>query len=165
MKIKRVVVGDLQENCYILEKENHAIIIDPGAEKEKIEKELEGLIVEGILLTHSHFDHIGALSYFEEKYQIHHNDEINFFDYEVISTPGHSKDSLSFYFPEMKIMFTGDFLFAGTIGRMDFPGGSEIDMKESLEKISKYPDDIVIYPGHGEKSLLGEEKKYFKFYI
>lgn len=165
MNVKRIVVGDLQENCYIIEKNTNAIIVDPGDEPEKIEKELDKLNIVGILLTHNHFDHVGALSYFENKYNLKHNDEIEHFDYETISTPGHSKDSLCFYFPKEKIMITGDFLFKGTIGRMDLPGGSILDMKNSLNKISKYPDDIVIYPGHGEKSTLGSEKKHFNFYI
>ena len=165
MKIKRIVVGFLGENCYILEKNKNAIIVDPGDEALKIESELKDINVVGILLTHNHFDHIGALSYFENKYHLKHNDKIKFFNYEIIETPGHSKDSLTFYFPEEKIMLTGDFLFKGTIGRMDFPGGSITDMKKSLEKISTYPDDIIIYPGHGEKSVLGIEKKYFDYYI
>ncbi len=165
MKIKQIPVGYLQANCYILVKDNQAIIIDPGEEAEKIEKHLENLEVIGILLTHSHFDHIGALSYFENKFHIKHNEPIQNFTYEVLKTPGHSKDSVTFYFPNAKVMFTGDFLFKGTIGRMDLQGGSENEMKESLEEISKYPDDIVIYPGHGEKTMLGEEKKLFTYYF
>ena len=165
MEIKKIVVGYLQENCYILEKNKNAIIVDPGDEVLKIERELKNINVVGILLTHNHFDHTGALSYFENKYHLKHNDKIKLFNYEIIETPGHSKDSLTFYFPEEKVMLTGDFLFQGTIGRMDLPGGSITDMKNSLEKISEYPDNIVIYPGHGEKSILGVEKKYFDYYI
>ncbi len=163
--INKIVVGELAENCYLIEKNNNAILIDPGDEYEKIEDKINDLNIVGILLTHDHFDHIGALSYFEKKYNLKHNSEIDFFDYEIISTPGHTKDSLTFYFPKEKIMFTGDFLFKGTVGRMDLPGGNINDMKNSLELISKYPNDIVIYPGHGEKSILGIEKNYFKYYI
>ncbi len=165
MKIKRIVVGSLEENCYIIEKNGKAIIVDPGDEYNKIEAAINNLKVVGILLTHSHFDHIGALSYFEEKYHLKHNEKIKEFNYEVIATPGHSKDSLTFYFKEEKVMFTGDFLFKESIGRMDLPGGNSLDMKTSLELISKYPSDIVIYPGHGEKSLLAEEKLYFPYYF
>lgn len=165
MKIERIVVGILEANCYIISKDGQAIIIDPGDEETKIEQKLIGLKVIGILLTHSHFDHTGALSYFENKYQIKHNEKIEGLTYEVIKTPGHSKDSLTFYFPDEKVMFTGDFLFQGTIGRMDLEGGSAFDMKNSLELMSNYPDDITIYPGHGPKTLLGNEKKYFSYYI
>lgn len=162
--VSRIIVGELETNCYILKKNNNAIIIDPGDEYQKIEKELKELNILGILLTHNHFDHVGALSYFENKYRLKHNDDIDGFDYEIISTPGHSKDSKTFYFPEIQTMFTGDFLFNGTIGRMDLPGGSKEDMLNSLNKIAKYKDDIIIYPGHGEKSILGLEKQYFKYY-
>lgn len=165
MQIKCIPVGDLQANCYIVSKEKKGVLIDPGDEYKKIENELKDLELVGILLTHSHFDHVGALSYFEEKYHLTHNKKIEEFFYEVIETPGHSKDSITFYFPQEKIMFTGDFLFQGTIGRMDFPGGSEKEMQESLEKIAKYDDDIKIYPGHGPSTILGNEKKLFHYYF
>ena len=72
-------------------------------------------------------------------------------------------DSITFYFEKERIMFDGDFIFNRSIGRTDL-GGSDKLMQESLEKISKYPDDIILYPGHGPKTILGEEKKYFKYY-
>ena len=165
MQIKCIPVGSLQANCYLVKKENKVLIIDPGDEAKKIEEELKNDIVVGLLLTHNHFDHTGALSYFENKYHLKTNENTGYFTYEVIKTPGHTKDSQTFYFPEEKIMFTGDFLFKGTIGRMDLEGGSILDMKESLEKISKYDDDITLYPGHGESSTLGQEKLNFTYYI
>ncbi len=165
MQIKCVLVGYLQANCYIVTQQNKAVLIDPGDEPEKIESELQGLELVGILLTHSHFDHIGALSYFEEKYRLKHNNKIKNFDYETIETPGHSKDSLTFYFPKEKVMFTGDFLFQGTIGRMDLPGGNEIEMQESLEKIKKYEDDIILYPGYGPSTTINKEKPRFSYYF
>lgn len=165
MQVKCIPVGVLQANCYIVEKNRKAILIDPGDEQEKIERELKELDLVGILLTHSHFDHVGALSYFEEKYHLNHNEKIEDFFYEVIETPGHSKDSLTFYFPKEKIMFTGDFLFQGTIGRMDLPTGNEKEMEKSLEKIAKYDNDIKIFPGHGPSTMLGNEKRLFKYYF
>ena len=92
------------------------------------------------------------------------NTKSGYFDYEVILTPGHTSDSKCFYFKCEKALFSGDFLFYHTIGRTDLPSGSDIDMIKSLEKISKYPDDIIIYPGHGPKSTLGREKNNFKYY-
>lgn len=56
-------------------------------------------------------------------------------------------------------MFTGDFLFKESIGRCDLPTGSLNEMKESLEKIKNYSDEISLYPGHGENSNLGYEKE------
>ena len=74
-------------------------------------------------------------------------------------------DSITFYFRNDKIMFTGDFLFKETIGRFDLVGSDYNKMLDSIFKIKKYDDDIVIYPGHGNSSILGYEKKnnpYFK---
>ena len=79
-------------------------------------------------------------------------------------TPGHTSDSKCFYFKCEKVLFSGDFLFYHTIGRTDLPSGSDIDMIKSLEKISKYPDDLIVYPGHGPKTKLGVEKNNFKYY-
>lgn len=165
MQIEKVIVSEYRTNCYIVTKDNKTLLIDPGDDAEKIESMLQGLNVVGILVTHNHSDHIGALDYFEKKYHLHHNEKCQEFIYETIKTPGHTKDSVTFYFPDEKMMFTGDFLFYNTIGRMDFPGGSEKEMQESLEQIKNYPDDITIYPGHGPKTNLGHEKKNFPYYF
>ncbi len=164
MKIKTIIVGPLQTNCYILTNGNDAIIVDPGDEAIKIEKELGNLNLKGILLTHNHFDHVGALSYFENKYNLKHNDKIKEFNYETIKTPGHTSDSITFYFKEENVMFVGDFIFKNGIGRMDL-GGNVEDMKNSLKKISQYPNNMVLYPGHGDKTTLKEEINNFSYYI
>lgn len=118
------------------------------------------------MVTHHHFDHVGALEELEEFYHVRHNEFLGkTFQYEVIKTPGHASDCLTFYFKDEKVMFTGDFLFYHTIGRCDLKTSSIPDMKKSLEKIKAYPDDILIYPGHGKPSILGEEKKYFDNYF
>lgn len=155
MKIKQLVVGELDENCYILEKDGKYLVIDPGDEFIKIDNEIHGELEE-ILVTHNHFDHIGALKQLEDKYRVKANQYKNkTFKYEVIATPGHTNDSKTFYFAAEKIMFTGDFLFYNSIGRMDLPTGSYEEMQKSLEKISKYPLDTKIYPGHFYSGKLG----------
>ena len=85
------------------------------------------------------------------------------FKFDIIETPGHTAESKTFYFKKNNIMFTGDFIFKSAIGRTDL-GGSNKDMKESLEMIKSYDDQILIYPGHGPQTTLGEEKKHFSFY-
>lgn len=164
MQIKCLPVGILQANCYIVRKDKKVVIIDPGDDAKLIEKNLDGLELVGVLLTHNHFDHIGALDYFLKKYNLKCNDLVKEFNYEIIKTPGHTNDSITIYFKDESVMFTGDFLFKNSIGRMDLPTGSKLDMKSSLDKISKYPDNIKIYPGHGEYSILGLEKNNFDFY-
>lgn len=166
LKIEHLVLGRLRTNCYIVKKDNKCIIIDPADEANVIKEACKDYEVEEILVTHHHFDHILALEELEKTYQVKHNTFLRkTFKYEVIKTPGHASDSLTFYFKEEKIMFTGDFLFYHTIGRCDLETSSIEDMKNSLVKISKYPDDILIYPGHGRPSVLGEEKKYFDQYF
>lgn len=169
MEIKTVKVGYLQTNCYII-KNNNIIIIDPGDEYEKIKNEISGNI-SGILITHNHFDHIGALKQFKNtkiydynnlKEQIYNIDD---FKFEVIYTKGHTDDSISFYFEEEKAMFTGDFVFKQSIGRTDLETGSNEEMKKSIEKLKKYPKDITLYPGHGDKTTLEEEIKTNPFFM
>ncbi len=157
MNIKRVVVGPLEENCYIVEKNNKCIIIDPGDEIDKIISNIDKEVV-GILITHYHFDHIGALDELKIKYNIEENNfNVDGFNFEVINNPGHTSDSKTFYFKDDNVMFVGDFLFKDGIGRMDLPTGSVSDMKKSLDMIFKYPMETIIYPGHGDKSTLKDE--------
>ena len=166
MKIDKVVVGELETNCYILSKDNVCIIIDPGDEINKIKEKISNKEVKGAIVTHNHFDHVGALSYFDKIYDhsnlfegINNIDKIKF---EVIYTPGHTSDSISLYFKEEKAMFTGDFIFKDGIGRTDL-GGNDLDMINSINKISSYPN-IKIYPGHGETSYLQDELQKIRQY-
>jgi hydroxyacylglutathione hydrolase len=80
---------------------------------------------------------------------------------QVIHTPGHSVGSISLV--GSKLVFTGDTLFAGGIGRTDFEGGSDCDMKQSLQKLMGLLDNYIMYPGHGNVSTIGEEKRINPF--
>lgn len=168
MDIKTVVTGYLDENCYLLIKNGTCLVVDPGDDYNDIKEAIGDNKVLGVLITHSHFDHIGALRNFLVKRSIKIFKKSNLeekeytigdFKFKCIYTPGHSKDSVSFYFEEEKLLFCGDFIFNESIGRCDLPGGSEIEMKESLEMIKNYPDDITLYPGHDSITTLGYEKK------
>lgn len=162
MELRFLRVGSYRTNCYIVVKDNYALVIDPGDEYEKIKECIGNLDVIGVLVTHSHEDHVGALKYFDNIYNYDNlkegKHEIGPFKFEVIYVPGHTSDSVTYYFYEDNMMFTGDFLFKETIGRTDLDTGSIDDMKDSLNKIKKYPD-VRIYPGHGEFSTLGYEMK------
>lgn len=164
MNIKTLVVGALQENCYICSIGDNAFIVDPGNEADRIIDACKDKNVVEIIITHYHFDHIGALDELKKYYKIEENVKSGIFNYEVIETAGHTSDSRTIYFKNEKVMFTGDFLFYRSIGRTDLDTGSDLEMIKSLELINKYPDDIVIYPGHGPKSTLGREKINFKYY-
>lgn len=168
MKVECLVTGFLQENCYLLEKNGKCLLIDPGEGYLEILKFIKDREVLAILLTHSHFDHIASVSELVQSLHcpvldVHNLEEgskhLEDFAFSVIYTFGHTMDSITFYFPEEKLMFTGDFLFYQSIGRCDFKESDERKMRESIEKISQYDDDIVVYPGHGCRTILGFEKK------
>lgn len=74
----------------------------------------------------------------------------------VIHTSGHSRGGISLL--GEKEVFTGDTLFSGSIGRIDFPESSERDMKLSLKKLASLSDHLIVYPGHGPATTIGEEK-------
>ncbi len=77
----------------------------------------------------------------------------------VLHTPGHSLGSVCFHYPEEKLLFSGDTLFKGTIGRTDFPGGSYKTIMESIhEKLLCLPDVTQVFPGHEETTTIGKER-------
>ena len=167
MIIKTLKVGYLETNCYILIQENDALIIDPGDEYDKIKKETENLNLQAILITHHHFDHVGALNKFKNIKIIDNNSEenqIGKFKFEIIKTPGHTEDSVSFYFKEESTMFVGDFVFENTIGRTDLETSNMKDMKNSIEKLKTYPIETILYPGHGNSTTLEKEIKNNPFF-
>jgi len=164
MKIEKVVVGPLEENCYILDIDNKVLVVDPGDEYDKINKKINGREVLGILITHKHFDHIGALKQFKNikvySYDNLKEKEYNIgpFSFEVIFNPGHSSDSVSYYFKKDNSLLCGDFIFYHNIGRCDLPTGNMNEMLESIEKIKKLPNSTILYPGHGIDTTIKEEK-------
>jgi glyoxylase-like metal-dependent hydrolase (beta-lactamase superfamily II) len=172
MKTEFLKLGYLQTNCYFLIKDNKALLIDPADEFEKITEMLEGLTLVGVIVTHHHFDHIGALKEVLEKYQVNLYDISNMkegdnsiedFHFKVIYTKGHTSDSITIFFPKEKVMFVGDFVFKNSIGRTDLPSGDYNEMLKSISKLKEY-SDVTIYPGHGEITTLEYEKNYNEFF-
>ncbi|GAB4218898.1 MAG: MBL fold metallo-hydrolase [Candidatus Microgenomates bacterium] len=80
------------------------------------------------------------------------------FTLHIIFSPGHTPGSVCFYFEKEKIIFTGDTLFKSAIGRYDFSYSKEQDLKNSLKKILNLPDEAIVYPGHGEETVIKNEK-------
>lgn len=164
MKVECIKVGYLRENCYVISINDNCLIIDPGDEFDKIKKLVGNKKVLGILITHYHFDHVGAL---DDCINMYNSNVIDYksdkvqnvgpFNFEIIDTPGHKEDLITYYFKKEKIMFTGDFLFNGTIGRCDLKESNPSDMIDSINKIKKYDKDIMVYPGHGKSTTLGYE--------
>lgn len=79
---------------------------------------------------------------------------------EVLFTPGHSPGSISFYSRAQKFVLSGDVLFQGSIGRTDLPGGDFTILEESIRtKLYTLPEDVIVYPGHGDTTTIGDEQK------
>lgn len=87
------------------------------------------------------------------------NEDVKFgsHTFKIIRTPGHSPGSVSFYCAEENVLFTGDTLFKGSIGRTDFPGGSMFQIISSLRELAQLPDKTIVYPGHGPQTSIGFE--------
>lgn len=187
----------MQTNGYVIfNDKKEAIIIDPGDIGRKVLNYCQEneLVVQAILLTHGHFDHIGAVDYLynhygcdiyihEEDIQLLHDASLNLsafqipftisapvksapqvlqiadFKIEWMHLPGHCPGSSMLYFVEEKVIFSGDVLFQGSIGRFDFPLSSKHDTLQSLQKIRELAFDAELYPGHGESSTLAIEKQ------
>lgn len=174
MNIKCVVVGCLETNCYILENKMEVLIIDPGDEEEKIISCIDSTkTVVGIVITHHHFDHIGALN---ELLKYYHTKEYNMsnlvegynnissFKFNCLYTPGHYNDSICLDFVEANTMFVGDFIFKDSIGRVDMSGANVLDMIDSLKNILNY-DNRIIMSGHGPSTTLDNERENIKYFI
>jgi glyoxylase-like metal-dependent hydrolase (beta-lactamase superfamily II) len=82
----------------------------------------------------------------------------------VLFTPGHSPASICFYCREQNFVIGGDVLFYESVGRFDLPGGNEAQLYQSIkEKLYVLPDETIVYPGHGQATTIGHEKKYNPF--
>jgi glyoxylase-like metal-dependent hydrolase (beta-lactamase superfamily II) len=185
MIIKCFKVGWLSTNCYVVgcEETKEAAVIDPGLESEaEAEPILEyikqnGLHVKYIINTHGHPDHIAGNTLIKEQTGapilihengtervqadkiLHDGDVIKVGNYKlvVLHTPGHTPCGISLLGDN--IVFTGDSLFAGSIGRTDFPGGSFQQLIQSIKtKLLPLPDSFTVYPGHESSTTIGDEK-------
>lgn len=91
--------------------------------------------------------------------------ELNGFKIQVLATPGHTHGSCCYYFISDGILFSGDTLFQGSVGRTDLPTGSMAKLHESLiGKLDALPNDTVVYPGHGDSTTIDYEKQYNPFW-
>ncbi|HEY8656652.1 MAG TPA: MBL fold metallo-hydrolase [Candidatus Limnocylindria bacterium] len=76
---------------------------------------------------------------------------------QALHTPGHTEGSTSFYLPAAGLLFSGDVLFAGNVGRVDLPGGDTAAMERSLARVAGLPPETTVYPGHGPTTTIGAE--------
>lgn len=85
--------------------------------------------------------------------------------YRVIETPGHSPGSVSFYFKDDGLLFPGDALFAGSVGRTDLPGGDPVVLFGSLQRLLELPDETRVFPGHRGETTIGRERRSNPFLL
>jgi hydroxyacylglutathione hydrolase len=187
--LRRLVVGPYQANCYILgsKETGEGLVIDPGDDVTRIIKEISrhGLKIRHILITHGHFDHTGGVSELRRitkapvmihpldapglgtspDAELYEGQKISLGTYtlSVIHTPGHSPGGVCFHAPGA--VFSGDTLFAGSIGRTDFPGGDHRGLIQAvMRKVFPLGDDLRVYPGHGPATTIGTERRTNPFF-
>lgn len=176
------MTGTAETNCYVVAcaRSKEAVVIDPGADLAKIVAQCQGLTVRHLCCSHGHRNHatakddlkaqVGgetALSLLDAKaylrsadHYLTDGDQLPFgdFELEVIATPGHSPGSLSFKVGNH--LFTGDTLLKGNIGRTDLP---DVDVPRQLvsvlSRLLAFPENTVIYPGHGGTTTVGQERR------
>lgn len=85
---------------------------------------------------------------------------IDSFRFQVIACPGHTPGGISLYLPDEGMVFSGDTLFKGSVGRHDFSYSNKEDLKTSISSLYQLPDLTTVYPGHGADSIMGREKEY-----
>ena len=159
MKIDTLPVGMLNTNCYIVYSEgaDRALVIDPGAEAERIEAALEDKKPAAVLLTHGHFDHTGALWAFADTPMYIH---LAGLDVAVMHLPGHTPGSVGYLIGD--VLFSGDTLFQGSYGRTDFPGGDLRAMMQSLSRLLRSGKNWIVCPGHGEPTNILAEREHYR---
>ena len=189
MQVKVKPCGDYQTNCYIVD---DRFIIDPGVNATSWVLE-NTKNPKAILLTHAHFDHVWSVKELKEKLKIPvyiHKDDafmleedvfnmgvpkskadilVDKKDYIIDDTkvvfrhfPGHTPGCMTIEIDDF--MFSGDFIFNGSIGRVDFPYSNPDDMKKSLNTFLSIDYDKIIFPGHGNKTNIKTEQENIKNY-
>jgi len=213
MDVRCFTVGPIGENSFLIrnpQEPGRAVIVDPGDEAERLLGAVDelGVRLEAIILTHCHFDHVGAVapvaratgapvycpelevpvlqdinSYVSfpgfgpfENWDPEHTVsggerlELAGLTFEVHFTPGHSPGHVTYALPKTEAytsqLFSGDVLFAGSIGRTDLPFGDHDTLMASIKSLlDTYEDDAVVYPGHMNVTTLGRERATNPFLI
>jgi hydroxyacylglutathione hydrolase len=201
MDVRTFTVGPVQENCHIARRDGaaEAIVIDPGDEAARLLEAIDALQVDvaAILLTHTHFDHVGAVAPVAratgaevwcpelelavladimryvpwpgfgpfESYDAEHavaggeRLELAGLEIDVLFTPGHSPGHVTYSIPAEQAVFSGDVLFAGSVGRTDLPGGDSGTLMRSLGMlVEALPGATVVHPGHMGDTTIGRER-------
>ena len=197
LAVEKYELGPIGTNCYVVcaaQGAAEAVVIDPGAEAQRVLDGLERLNARcvAILITHGHWDHLGAVADLAEAteapvYMAEDErallEDLNSFtppgvelrpyspdvllqgdevlelagsSFETLRVPGHSPGHLAYYADGC--LFSGDVVFAGSVGRTDLPGADWDTLVESIRMLAdRFPPGTVVYSGHGPETTLGAE--------
>ncbi|HXW58621.1 MAG TPA: MBL fold metallo-hydrolase [Solirubrobacteraceae bacterium] len=214
LDVRAFTVGPVQENSYIVSAASPegeqgqpipAVLVDPGEEAPRLLEAAQalGMRIEAILITHCHFDHIGAVApvaratgapvycpeierpalvdimrwvppgfgpfeSYEPEHTVAGGERLSIagLDIEVIFTPGHSPGHVTYAITPAgeeragaPALLSGDVLFAGSVGRVDLPGGDWPTLERSISQLlQRFPEQTVVYPGHMGVTTLGRER-------
>jgi glyoxylase-like metal-dependent hydrolase (beta-lactamase superfamily II) len=202
VEITRLVLGALDTNCWIVSDSSGGplVVIDPAADAQRVIAAIAGRPVAAVVLTHGHFDHLGAVGAVVEAtgapLMVHANDsgritsavanggaqfgfdavapaadrlladgdliEAGGLTLSVWATPGHTPGSIGLLLaaPDgSEHLFSGDTLFAGSVGRTDFPGGDSRELRDSIALLASLPASTSVHPGHGPDTSIGHESR------
>ncbi len=165
-----------------------SVLIDPGADPDALQEMLAGTQPVGILLTHTHPDHIGALDEMRARLNVpvmahpgphlegltlqadcwlHHGDVVHVGEHslKVYHTPGHMDDLLCFAIKDDHRIIVGDAIFEGGPGKTWSPEGFQTTLRTLREIILRWPDDTICYPGHGPHFRLGDKRSAIEAFL
>ncbi len=211
MRVTRVPVGALDTNCWVVSDDagGPAVVIDPGDDAEAILAAVGDRSVAAVVLTHGHFDHLGAadavIAASGAPLLVHADDaeritspgptgtggaifgyphvappadrllaegdtiEAGELTLRVLHTPGHTPGGIVLLAEDpaggAPHLFSGDTLFASSVGRTDFPGGDARALSRSIaEKLAPLAPETVVHPGHGSGTTIGRERRLNPFW-
>lgn len=212
MNVIRLGLGPLDTNCWIVSatESGPAMVIDPGGDAPRLMAELAGRAVDAVVLTHGHFDHLGAAAelvattgaplivHEADAARLAHDGaegtggapfgfagvtapapdrtvrdgeviEAAGLRFTVIHTPGHTPGGMSLLVEDpaglAPHLFSGDTLFAGSVGRTDFPGGDGRTLARSItSKLAPLVPETIVHPGHGPDTTIARESRLNPFW-